>query len=226
MLGDNVFEKKSSCIIRGSTPTEYEASFVRCHDIHLLVRIVDDFLLISTSKQTSIRFMERLNKGIPGLGVRINSEKSRANYPLTLESTASGKAKEVAIYHKFFPWCGLIVDTKTCEISLDYKRFVGSQATETVVIHRMGNEGLHLKKKMKAFVRPRCCQKLLFSSCINGIDMIRLNFFQTFILCAIKLKYYLNGSGYTSLKNHQFIYNSACDTIQFAFLLIKPNIGM
>jgi len=225
LILDDIFEKESSHIIRGSSSDNCDALFVQSqHDLHLLVRIVDDFLLISTNKETSVQFLKKLNKGIPSLGVKINSEKSRANYPISMENTGTGKMEPVEVCHNFFQWCGLLIDTRTCEISLDYTRFSRSKAIDTVVIHRAANEGLNLKKKMKDFVRPRCSQKLLFSSCINGIDKIRLNFYQTCLLCAIKTIHYINGSGITSLNHEQFIYSSACDTIQFAFLLISSKL--
>lgn len=223
----DVFDKDSSHVIRGSSSSaDCNVVFIQSkHDLHLLVRIVDDFLLISTSKETSIRFLNKLNKGIPKLGVKINSDKSRVNYPISLGDTITNSNKQVTrVSNDFFPWCGLLINTKTCEISLDYSRFSGLQATDTVVIHRGGNEGMNLKKKMKDFVRPRCNQKLLFSSCINGVDMIRLNFYQTFVLCAIKLVHYLNGSGVSLSGHEQFIFNSACDTIHYAFLLISSKL--
>jgi telomerase reverse transcriptase len=223
ILLDGVFEIGSSRIIRGCSSTDCDAVLVQDKsDIHLLVRIVDDFLLISTNKSTSARFMKKLNEGIPSLGVAINGDKSRVNYPLSLANTTTGKLGMVTACHDLFPWCGLLIDTRTCEISLDYKRFCGSHSTDTVVIHRGGNEGLHLKKKLKDFVRPRCCQRLLFSSDVNRIDMIRLNFYQTFLLCAVKLVHYItSGSRETSA---QFIYDAACDTIHFAFALISSKI--
>ena len=225
---DEVFDKKSSHIIKGSSSADCDTLLVRSkYDIHLLVRIVDDFLLISTNKETSTRFLQKLNRGIPSLGVKINMDKSLVNYPLELENAATGKMEAVDACQNFsFPWCGLVINTRTCEISLDYQRFSGSQATDAVVIHRTGNEGLHLKKKMKDFVRPRCSQKLLFSGCVNGIDTIRLNFYQTFLLCAIKTIHYVKNtnSRMASSKHRKFIYDSACDTIQFAFLLISSKI--
>jgi len=223
----DVFDKESSHVIRGSSSSaDCNVVFIQeKQDLHLLVRIVDDFLLISTSKETSIRFLKKLNKGIPKLGVKINSDKSRVNYPISLQDKVTNNNEQVTrVSNDFFPWCGLLINTKTCEISLDYSRFSGLQATDTVVIHRGGNEGVNLKKKMKDFVRPRCNQKLLFSSCINGVDMIRLNFYQTFVLCAIKLVHYLNGSGVSITGHEQFIYNSACDTIHYAFLLISSKL--
>lgn len=227
ILLDGVFDKRSSHVIRGSTSSDCDSLLVQINDeLHLLVRLVDDFLLISTSKSASIRFLKKLNEGIPKLGVKINSDKSLVNYPISVENTSTGKVEAVKVCQNFFPWCGLLIDTRTCEISLDCNRFRGSHATDTVVIHRAGNEGLNIKKKMKDFVRPRCCQKLLFSSYINGIDMVRLNFHQTFLLCAIKLFHYVNesNSGTASLTHQNFIYNSATDTIRFAYLLISSKI--
>ena len=223
-----MFDKDSSHVIRGSSSsTDCNVVFIQSkHDLHLLVRIVDDFLLISTSKETSTRFLKKLNKGIPKLGVKINSDKSRMNYPISsLQDAVTNDNEQVTrITNDLFPWCGLLINTKTCEVSLDYSRFSGLQATDTVVIHRGRNEGMNLKKKMKDFVRPRCNQKLLFSSCINGMEMIRLNFYQTFVLCAIKLVHYLDGSGVSLSGHEQFIYNSACDTIHYAFLLISSKL--
>ena len=226
-LLSDVFEKDSSHMIScSSSTTDSDVLLVQSRtDLHLLVRIVDDFLLISTSKDTSARFLQKLNKGIPRIGVTINSDKSRVNYPLSLNNTDTGEMKPVHICRDSFPWCGLLINTRTCEMSLDHERFTGQQATNTVVVHRVGSEGLYLKKKMKDFVRPRCCQKLLFSSCVNGIDRIRSNFYETIVLCATKTAHYMTGSDAShSLKHWHYIYDSACDTVRFAFLLISSKL--
>lgn len=222
---DDLFEKESSHVIKGSSSVDCDASFIQSqNELHLLVRIVDDFLLVSTKKSTSVQFLKKFNKGIPGLGVRINGEKSRVNYPLYMESSGTGNMDPIEVCTNSFQWCGLLIDTRTCEISLDHKRFSGTQSTDAVVIHRAANEGLNFKKKMKDFVRPRCSQRLLFSSCINGIGTICLNFYQTCLLCAVKTLHYMICSGSTSPNHEEFIYNSACDTIRFAFLLISSKL--
>ena len=74
---------------------------------------------------------------------------------------------------------------------------------------------------MKYFVRPRCCQRLLFSSYVNGRHMVRLNFYQMFVLCAIKTAHCItHGDGRNPFQHNNFIYASACNTIEFAFRLI------
>jgi telomerase reverse transcriptase len=219
VLFDDVFDEAVSHVIRGNSSDNCDSILVKnLNSLHILLRIVDDFLLISTDKNASIRFLEKLNNGIPSLGVRVNRDKTRVNYSIT-----GGRKCE---NQSFFPWCGLLIHTTTCEITLDYERFYGQKAIETVSVHRIGSEGTNLRKAMKGFVRPRCNQQLLFSSHINSIEIVRLNFYQTMLLCAIKTTYYIesSGMGLSSKKQHNFIYNSACDTIRYAFLLISSKL--
>ncbi len=221
VLFDNVFDKTTSRFIRGNSSNECDSILVKNPNaLHLLLRIVDDFLLISTDKNASIRFLEKLNVGIPSLGVKVNEDKTRVNY------SAPGRLQCDNQCTSFFPWCGLLINTSTCEITLDYERFSGQKAIDTVSVHRLGSEGTNLRKAMKGFVRPRCNQQLLFSSRINSIDSVRLNFYQTLLLCAIKSIHYIDSIGIvlSSKKQHNFIYDSVCDTIQYTFLLISSKL--
>ena len=211
----------SSRIIRGSTPDFDVLLLDDKSSISLLVRIVDDFLMVSSDKMISTSFLEKLQRGIPRIGVKINSEKSRVNYAAALPSD-SGNA-QIRTRDLNFPWCGLLINTRTCEVSLDPTRFAGTLTTDTVVIHRTGSEGLNLKKKMKDFVRPRCSQKLLFSSFVNSLERIRLNFYDAFIICARKTCHYLRDTG-VSRAYHAYIFDCACDTIVFAHSLIASKI--
>eukprot|EP00985_Skeletonema_marinoi_P023407 scaffold15607_cov89-Skeletonema_marinoi.AAC.1 len=205
VLFDNVFDETTSHFIRGNSSNECDSVLVKNPNaLHLLLRIVDDFLLISTDKNASIRFLGKLNGGVPSLGVKVNQDKTRLNY------SAPGGAECNNLCRSFFPWCGLLIDTTTCEITLDYERFSGHKAIDTVSVHRLGNEGTNLRKAMKGFVRPRCNQQLLFSRRINSIDRVRLNFYQTLLLCAIKTIHYIDciDIAIKSKKQHNFVYDS------------------
>ena len=58
-----VFED-NSLVIKGSNTSNHHALAVESTSaIHLLVRIVDDFLLISNDYDTSLRFLNGLNRG-------------------------------------------------------------------------------------------------------------------------------------------------------------------
>ena len=60
---DDVFDK-NSLVIKGSTTANHKAALIESTTaLHLLLRIVDDFLLISTDYDTSLRFLKALKKG-------------------------------------------------------------------------------------------------------------------------------------------------------------------
>jgi telomerase reverse transcriptase len=59
---DGVFEK-DSLVIRGSNAANNTLGIENPSALHFLVRIVDDFLLISTDYDTSQRFLNRLQRG-------------------------------------------------------------------------------------------------------------------------------------------------------------------
>lgn len=155
-------------------------------------------------------------KGVPRLGVKVNHDKTRVSY-----KTDTAKAPASDEDTSMFSWCGLLIDTKSCEIRLDGDRFSSSLATDNVTVHRAGREGAALSKKMKDFVKPRCRQQLLFSSVVNSPETIRINFYQTFLLCATKTMHYLKSVGGWHVKRTDFIYHVVCDTIHYAHLLIS-----
>jgi hypothetical protein len=155
--------------------------------------------------------------GVPRLGVKVNHDKTRVNYSADANINEPDSNK----YTGMFAWCGLLIDTKTCEIRLDGARFDSSLATHNVTVHRTGNEGIALSKKMKNFVKPRCSQHLLFSSKVNGPETIRINFYQTFLLCATKTVHYLKTSGYAN--RFDFVYKIARDTILYSYSMISSD---
>ncbi|KAL7479443.1 hypothetical protein ACHAW6_005173, partial [Cyclotella cf. meneghiniana] len=223
LMFDGVFDK-DSIVIMGSHANRSAILLESPSALHLLFRIVDDFLLISTDLDTSRRFLNRINRGVTRLGVKVNPDKTRVNYN-SLQETEQINTANTGDPNKdtnVFPWCGLLINTKTCEISLDHERFCGSLATDNVTVHRSGKEGSALLKKMQDFVKPRCHQQLLFSSFINSPNTVRVNFYQTFMICAIKTTHYLKTAGVNmSPKKGDFVYNAVCDTIHYAFLLIS-----
>ena len=80
----------------------------------LLLRLLDDFLLITTDQTCAERFVRVMHRGHADYGVVVQSAKSLANFEATTDdggrvprSTCEGK----------FPYCGIFIDTRTLEIS-------------------------------------------------------------------------------------------------------------
>ncbi|KAL8757565.1 MAG: hypothetical protein Q9199_002136 [Rusavskia elegans] len=91
--------------------------FVR-QDNGLLLRLIDDFLFITSKKEDAIRFLQIMHDGLEEYGVEVNPTKSLTNFSIEINKsvitkTATGSA---------FPYCGTMVHTKTLEIRKDRDR--------------------------------------------------------------------------------------------------------
>ena len=196
----------------------------------LLVRIVDDFLLVTTSKDLSDKFLTIMTTGSDELGVSINKDKTLVNYPVQIEGSGGVKENlprpDVETGNKeqtVFPWCGMLFDMETGDIHVDYSRFADGKATDALTVDRAGAEGQQLEIRMKSFVRPRC-QPMLFDSRINGARTVGINFCQALLLCAVKALCYIEGMEGGIQKNVDFIVRNIDDVTLYTHKLITDRL--
>ena len=198
--------------------------------VTLLVRIVDDFLLITTNKTLSNKFLAIMNEGCDDLGVRINKEKTLVNYDVHLEGS-NGVIEElprsdvdtVEKKGNVFPWCGMLFDTENGELTVDYSRFANGKASDALTVDHTGGEGQQLAIRMKTFVRPRC-QPMLFDSRINSVRTVAFNFCQAILLCAAKTLAYIQGLEGGARRNADFIVRNIDDVILYAHKLVADRL--
>ena len=84
----------------------------------LLLRLIDDFLLITTESSHAKRFLQVMHDGVPEYGVRVNPDKTLVNF----EATINDKKVPRLIGSRLFPYCGSFVDTNTLDITKDRER--------------------------------------------------------------------------------------------------------
>lgn len=91
---------------------------------YLLMRFVDDFLFISTSKKQAASFFSRVQRGFRGYNCYMNETKFGANFDI---EQMSGSAMNRVYAGKdgatsFVRWSGLLINCSTLEILADYTR--------------------------------------------------------------------------------------------------------
>jgi len=82
-------------------------------DDSLLLRLLDDFLLISINEEDAKRFVRVMHKGHAEYGVVIKPEKSLANFDVI---TDDGARIAKSGPNERFPYCGISIDTATLEV--------------------------------------------------------------------------------------------------------------
>lgn len=82
------------------------------HEESLLLRLIDDFLLITTDRSRATRFLELMIPGQPDYGITVNPQKSLVNFPITVNDNTIPRCSKT-----LFPYCGSLINTRTLEIS-------------------------------------------------------------------------------------------------------------
>ena len=81
----------------------------------LLLRLIDDFLLITTDKAKAARFVDVMHRGHPRYGVQVNPNKSLVNFDL---ETGSQRVPRNALGAPF-PYCGLYINVSNLNLTKD-----------------------------------------------------------------------------------------------------------
>ena len=84
----------------------------------VLLRLIDDFLVISTHQHVAERFLRTMHRGVPEFGVEVKAEKSRANFDVEVDDKAITRLPS----QTDFPYCGNAINTVTLDLSKDKER--------------------------------------------------------------------------------------------------------
>lgn len=79
----------------------------------LLLRLIDDFILITTDESKARRFVGVMHRGLPEYGVAVNPAKSLANFQLAVRGEEVPRPDD----GRRFPYCGLLIDCETLAVT-------------------------------------------------------------------------------------------------------------
>ena len=127
-LGKRYYRQKQG-IPQGSSVSSllcnlFYADFERGHldfldgEAHLLMRLTDDFLLITPSKSQAVRFLQVMHQGNEEYGITVKPEKTLTNFPCKMNGIDVKRVND----KEAFPYCGIAINTRTLEISKDMGR--------------------------------------------------------------------------------------------------------
>lgn len=91
-------------------------------DESILLRLIDDFLLITTNQKHARDFLQIMHDGVERYGIEVNPAKSLVNFDIIINGT------QVPRLHgrPTFPYCGITINTNTLEITKDRDRRKGT----------------------------------------------------------------------------------------------------
>lgn len=82
----------------------------------LLLRLIDDFLLITTDQRKAARFVTVMHQGLPEYGVIVSPSKTLVNFPLIIDNLSM---PSLPAGNTAFPYCGTQIHTRTLNLTKD-----------------------------------------------------------------------------------------------------------
>jgi hypothetical protein len=108
-------------------PGQLQQGEEECEEDCLLLRLIDDFLLITTDRAKARRFVEVMHRGVPQYGVTVNPGKSLVNFELAVRGMEVPRVEEGGK----FPYCGLLIDCGTLAVTKLREQGKGSGESDT-----------------------------------------------------------------------------------------------
>jgi telomerase reverse transcriptase len=149
-------------------------SFVN-HESSLLMRLIDDFLIITTDRHVAESFMRTMHAGLPEFGVQVKADKSRANFDISIDGSAIDRLPA----ETDFPYCGNAINTTTLDLSKDMQRrkTINIQDSITVEFSKLPGQTFYRKtlNALKLHMRT-----MYLSTSYNSVATVITNLYCAF----------------------------------------------
>ncbi|ETI28779.1 hypothetical protein G647_01230 [Cladophialophora carrionii CBS 160.54] len=153
----------------------------------LLLRLIDDFLLVTTNDKLARRFLEVMANGDQGYGIQVNPEKSLVNFDVTVKGRKVPRVPGEAA----FPYCGMAINVRTLEMKKDREK-KDERVSNSLTVESCSRPGVVLKRKIMASLKNQMHAMLLDLS-LNSRAQVISTLVGNFTEAAMKMHQYLVG---------------------------------
>ncbi|KAG8133145.1 hypothetical protein E2320_010959, partial [Naja naja] len=166
----------------------------------VLMRLTDDFLLVTPHLEQAKTFLRTLAKGVPEYGFVINPSKTVVNFPVDENVPGCLEFKQLPT-HCVIPWCGLLINTRTLEIYCDYSSYAYTSIRSSLSFNSTRKAGVNMRNKLLAVLQLKCHPLFIDLQVreytINSLRTVCINIYKILLLQA-----YRNISGFFHTRFH------------------------
>ncbi|KAI8510175.1 hypothetical protein Bbelb_126030 [Branchiostoma belcheri] len=145
----------------------------------LLLRLVDDFLLVTPHLNRATAFLYTMLDGIPEYGCSAHPDKVMTNFPV--------RYKDVDIVCQpavtWFPWCGMLFHTQLLGVMKDYTNYENLRIRYTLTLDLHQTPGLNMKQKLLSTVKAKC-HAFFLEPKVNSTAVIVQTLYKAFLFTA------------------------------------------
>ena len=181
----------------------------------LLLRLIDDFLLITTNQSHARRLLQIMIDGNDQFGITANQKKSLVNFNVSINGAL------VPQLHRsdLFPYCGMFINTRTLEVSKDKQRedpFIGHSLS--VELNR--SPGQTFKRRLLGSFKIQMHAMVLDTN-LNSLPLVMESLYLVFLETAMKMHAYLDHLFRREGPNPKLLIRASLELLELAVNLTR-----
>lgn len=153
----------------------------------LLLRFVDDFLLITPNAGLARQFLQVMMDGQPDYGVSVNPSKSLVNFEVTVNRIVLPRLQDSV----WFPYCGNLIDTRTLEFKRNFAAMVQGNPIDGVTVEYSRSPGQQLYRKLVSSFQVVQNSTMLWDTQHNRPRTVLGGIYAGFVHMANKMYWYV-----------------------------------
>lgn len=191
-------------------------------DQALLLRLIDDFLLITSNVDLATRFLRVMMKGHPAYGISVNPAKSLVNFTASVDGIQIPRLVGTSL----FPYCGSLIDTRTLEVHKDQDRVLegGDSAADTIsnslTVELARAPGRTFQRKVLASLVLQM-HPMYLDTRHNSLTVALLNLYNSLVTSAMKMYQYMKSLHGRAHPSPEVVIRTIRDVMQSAYNLCQ-----
>ncbi|QPC66784.1 hypothetical protein HYE67_009015 [Fusarium culmorum] len=181
----------------------------------LLLRLIDDFLLVTLDQNKAAKFVNAMHGGFPEYGVAVNPAKTMVNFDMLYDGEPVRKYN----HERGFPYCGTAINCQTLDITKDRERDANIDVSASLTVDFSRTPGQNFQRKvLNAF---KIQSHLMFYDTSHNSTRTVLSSLQgAFVETASKMLAHLRCLGKNQHPSSEMILRTIAKVIDVAYLLL------
>jgi telomerase reverse transcriptase len=197
-----------------------ELQFLKVDDC-LLLRLIDDFLLITTDKNKASDFVGVMLRGMPQYGVSVSPGKTLVNFNMSVDGVPVPKIQQDC---QTFPYCGIQIDCQTLDITKDRGSSSAAPLRDSAISNSLTVEfsrhpGQNFGRKLLNTFKIQS-NMMFYDTRYNTLSTVLRNLYEAFTESATKAWAYLRCLPSEKLPGSRLIIDSISRLLDVAYLLL------
>ncbi|POS87567.1 hypothetical protein EPUL_001647 [Erysiphe pulchra] len=161
-------------------------SFLRLGE-SLLLRLTDDFLLVTTNIFHARQFLKIMHDGLPSYGLKVNPLKTLVNFDISINGIKLSKVQQQTM----FPYCGCLIDMNTLDISRDRIRWENMRTIDSLTVEHSNVPGKSFQRKILNSFKLQM-HAMFLDPTHNSLSTVLNNLHSAYVETAYKTHAYLS----------------------------------